>query len=396
MRNVYMDNNATTPIHPEVQEAIKQALPIYGNASSHHAFGEEARERVEDARAKLAQLINADPSEIIFTSCGSESNNLVLKGVTCEYVACKPKDAPGGRHLITSQIEHPSVKNTSNCLEQRGFKVTWLPVDEYGLVDPEDLKKAITRQTVLVSIMLGNNEIGTLEPVQELCAIAREHGVYFHTDAVQALGKVKVDVKELGVDFLSLSGHKLYAPKGIGALYLKKGRMICPLFHGGHQEGGLRVGTENTLGIIALGKAAELAQSDMGREVPQIQALRDRLKKGIAERVPDVKFNGHPDKVLPGTLNVSFLYVEGESILLRLSGQGIAVSTGSACSSGTLDPSHVLLALGLSHEVAHGSIRFSLGRENTAADVDYVLDVLPGVIADLRKMSPLSRAKAAK
>jgi len=394
MRNVYLDNNATTPIHPEVQAAIREALPIYGNASSHHFFGQEARERVEDARVKLARLINADPAEIIFTSCGSESNNLVLKGVTCEYVACKPKDAPGGRHIVTSQIEHPSVKNTANCLEQRGFKITWLPVDPHGLVDPEDLKKAITRQTVLVTVMLGNNEIGTIEPIQELCAIARENGVFFHTDAVQALGKVKVDVKELGVDFLSLSGHKLYAPKGIGALYLKKGRMICPLFHGGHQEGGLRVGTENTLGIIALGKAAEVARRDMGQEAPRIWALREKLRKGIEKLIPDVRFNGHPEKVLPGTLNVSFLYVEGESILLRLSGKGIAVSTGSACSSGSLDPSHVLLALGLKHEEAHGSIRFSLGRENSEADVDYVLDVLPGVIADLRKMSPLSRARA--
>lgn len=394
MRNVYLDNNATTPIHPEVQEAIKEALPIYGNASSQHAFGQEARELVEASRVKLARLINADPAEIIFTSCGSESNNLVLKGVTCEYMACKPKDAPGGRHLITSQIEHPSVKSTAYCLEQRGFKITWLPVDSFGLVDPEDLKKAITRQTVLIAIMLGNNEIGTIEPVQELCAIAREHGVFFHTDAVQCLGKIKVDVKELGVDFLSLSGHKLYAPKGIGALYMKKGRMICPLFHGGHQEGGLRVGTENTLGIIALGKAAELAQRDMGKEIPRIWALRERLRQGIEKRVPDVRFNGHPEKVLPGTLNVSFLYVEGESILLRLSGQGIAVSTGSACSSGSLEPSHVLLALGLKHEEAHGSIRFSLGRENTAADVDYVLEVLPGVIADLRQMSPLYRKRA--
>lgn len=394
MRKVYLDNNATTPIHPEVQEAIKAALPIFGNASSHHFFGQEARELVESSRAKLARLINADPSEIIFTSCGSESNNLVLKGVTCEYVACKPKDAPGGRHIITSQIEHPSVKNTAHCLEQRGFKITWLPVDKYGLVDPEDLKKAITRQTVLVTIMLGNNEIGTIEPIKELCAIAHEHGVFFHTDAVQALGKIPVDVKELGVDFLSLSGHKLYAPKGIGALYLKKGRMICPLFHGGHQEGGLRVGTENTLGIIALGKAAELAQRDMAQEVPRLFALREKLRKGIAERIPDVRFNGHPEKVLPGTLNVSFLYVEGESILLRLSGQGIAVSTGSACSSGSLEPSHVLLALGLKHEEAHGSIRFSLGRENTEAEVDYVLEVLPGVIADLRRMSPLARARA--
>ncbi|OGP61049.1 MAG: cysteine desulfurase NifS [Deltaproteobacteria bacterium RBG_13_61_14] len=394
MRNVYLDNNATTPIHPEVQEAIKEALPIYGNASSHHSFGQEARERVEDARVKLARLINADPSEIIFTSCGSESNNLVLKGVTCEYVPCKPKDAPGGRHIVTSQIEHPSVKNTANCLEQRGFKITWLPVDPRGLVDPEDLKKAITRQTVLVTVMLGNNEIGTIEPIQELCAIAREHGVFFHTDAVQALGKVQVDVKELEVDFLSLSGHKLYAPKGIGALYMKKGRMICPLFHGGHQEGGLRVGTENTLGIIALGKAAEVARRDMGQEAPRIWALREKLRQGIEKLIPDVRFNGHPEKVLPGTLNVSFLYVEGESILLRLSGKGIAVSTGSACSSGSLEPSHVLLALGLIHEEAHGSIRFSLGRENTEQDVDYVLEVLPGVIADLRKMSPLSRARA--
>ncbi len=393
MRRVYLDNNATTPLHPEVKAAIRESLDLFGNASSAHFFGQEAREKVEEARASIASLVNAEPEEIIFTSCGSESNNLVIKGTTCEEMPCKLPDAPGGRHIITSQIEHPSVRMTLQCLEAQGYRVTWLPVDRYGLVDPDDVRKAVTRQTVLITIMLANNEIGTIEPVREIVQIGRERGIPVHTDAVQALGKIDVDAKELGVDYMSFSGHKLYAPKGIGALYLRKGLHLCPLLHGGHQEGGLRGGTENTLGILAFGKAAELAGRDMKNEAEKIRSQRDRLKKGIEDSIEDIIINGHPEKTLPGTLNVSFKYIEGESILLRLSGAGIAISTGSACSTGSMEPSHVLTAIGIPPEDAHGSIRFSLGRENTDEDIDYVLGVLPKTIADLRDMSPLYNAK---
>lgn len=393
MRKVYLDNNATTPLHPEVKQAIMDSLDLFGNASSAHFFGQEARDRVEAARAGIAALINADPEEIIFTSCGSESNNLVIKGATCEEMPCKLPDAPGGRHVITSQIEHPSVRRTLQCLEAQRFKVTWLPVDGHGMVDPDDVRKALTRQTVLITVMLANNEIGTIEPIKEIAAIGRENGIPVHTDAVQAMGKIDIDARDLGVDYMSFSGHKLYAPKGIGVLYLRKGLNLCPLLHGGHQEGGLRGGTENTLGIIAFGKAAEVAGRDMKEEVPKIKKLRDRLGKGIRDGIGDIIVNGHPDRVLPGTLNVTFRYIEGESILMKLSGAGIAISTGSACSTGSMEPSHVLTSIGLAPEDSHGSIRFSLGRENTEEDIDYVLEVLPKAIGDLRAMSPLYNAR---
>ena len=389
MRKVYLDHNATTPLHPEVKKTIIDNLDLFGNASSAHFFGLEAREAIEKAREKLARLINAEPEEIIFTSCGSESNNLVIKGVTCQDIYCKPNSARPGRHIITSQIEHPSVMNPIKTLERQGFKVTWLPVDQYGVVDPDLVRKSITRQTVLITIMTANNEIGTIQPIQEIAEIAREHDIYFHTDAVQAVGKLEIDVKELGVDFLSLSGHKIYAPKGVAAVYIRKGVDVCPLLHGGHQERGLRGGTENTLGIIALGKACEVAMREREKWVEKIWSLRERLRKGILERIPEVIINGHPEKVLPNTLSVTFKYVEGESILLKLSARGIAVSTGSACSTGSLEPSHVLLAIGLPHELAHGTIRFSLGFENNEEDIDYTLEVLPKVIQELREMSPL-------
>ncbi len=389
MRKVYLDHNATTPLHPEVKKTIIDNLDLFGNASSAHFFGLEAREAIEKAREKLARLINAEPEEIIFTSCGSESNNLVIKGVTCQDIYCKPNSARPGRHIITSQIEHPSVMNSIKTLERQGFKVTWLPVDQYGVVDPDLVRKSITRQTVLITIMTANNEIGTIQPIQEIAEIAREHDIYFHTDAVQAVGKLEIDVKELGVDFLSLSGHKIYAPKGVAAVYIRKGVDVCPLLHGGHQERGLRGGTENTLGIIALGKACEVAMREREKWVEKIWSLRERLRKGILERIPEVIINGHPEKVLPNTLSVTFKYVEGESILLKLSARGIAVSTGSACSTGSLEPSHVLLAIGLPHELAHGTIRFSLGFENNEEDIDYTLEVLPKVIQELREMSPL-------
>jgi len=388
MRKVYLDNNATTPLHPEVKKVIVENLDLFGNASSVHFFGQESRKAVEDARKKVAALINATPEEIVFTSCGSESNNLVIKGVTCQDIYCKP-DAHTGKHIITSQIEHPSVMNPLRTLERQGFKVTWLPVDKYGLVDPDLVKKAITKQTVLITIMTANNEIGTIEPIAEIAKIAREHEVYFHTDAVQAVGKMKVDVKDLGVDFLSLSGHKLYAPKGVAAVYIRKGIFVCPSLQGGHQERGIRGGTENNLGIIALGKACEIAMKNLDAEVEKIWKLREKLRKGIEDRVPEIFINGHPERVMPNTLSVTFKYIEGESIALRLSAEGIAVSTGSACASGSLEPSHVLLAIGLPHEHAHGTIRFSLGIENTEEDIDYALEVVPRVVKELREMSPL-------
>ncbi len=389
MRKVYLDNNATTPLHPEVKKAITESLDLFGNASSIHSYGQEARKAIEDSRKKVAALLNALPEEIIFTSCGSESNNLVIKGVTCQDVYCKPNGSHPGKHIITSQIEHPSVIIPIRTLERQGFKVTWLPVDSFGLVDPDLVKKAITKQTVLITVMTANNEIGTIEPIAELARIAREREVYFHTDAVQGVGKMKIDVKELGVDFLSLSGHKLYAPKGVAALYIRKGVFVCPTLQGGHQERGLRGGTENNLGIVALGRACELAMQGREQEVAKIWKLREKLRMGILEKVPEVMINGDPEKVIPTTLSVTFKYIEGESILLRLNLEGIAVSTGSACASGSLEPSHVLLAIGLPHEHAHGTIRFSLGIENNEEDIDYALKVVPRVIQELREMSPL-------
>jgi len=389
MKEVYLDYNATTPIHPAVAQAITDSLNLFGNASSHHGFGQKVREEIESSRQVLAEFIGASPDELIFTSGGSESNNLVIKGVTCEGVICKPTNAKMGRHVITSQIEHPSIMNTAKCLESTGYRFTFVPVDSYGMVDPTEVEKAITRNTILISIMLGNNEVGTLQPIVEIGKIARERDIFFHTDAVQALSKVPIDVGQLGVDFLSLSGHKLYGPKGVGALYIRKGAHVCPLVHGGHQEQGRRGGTENTLGIIGLGKAIEVARQEMEEETTRIRALRDKLWEGISSSIDDVKLNGHLTERLPSTLNVSFKYVEGESILYRLAGLGIAVSTGSACSSGSLDPSHVLVAMGIPHEMAHGSIRFSLGLNNTDDDIDYVLEHLPRVIQDLRDMSPL-------
>jgi len=389
MRKVYLDNNATTPLHPEVKQAMIESMDLFGNASSIHYYGQEARKAVDEARKKVATLLNAGTEEIIFTSCGSESNNLVIKGVTCQDVYCKPDGAHPGKHIITSQIEHPSVMSPIRTLERQGFKITWLPVDQSGLVDPDLVKKAITKQTVLITVMAANNEIGTVEPIAEIAKTARENDVYFHTDAVQAVGKMKVDVKELGVDFLSFSGHKLYAPKGVAAVYIRKGVFVCPTLQGGHQERGLRGGTENNLGIIALGKACEVAMQNREKEVPKIWKLREKLRKGILGKIPEVMINGHPEKIIPNTLSVTFKYIEGESILLRLSAEGIAVSTGSACASGSLEPSHVLLAIGLPHEHAHGTIRFSLGIENNEEDIDYTLGVLPRVIQELREMSPL-------
>ena len=384
---VYLDNNATTPVDRRVYEAMSPYLfEKFGNPSTLYSIGAEARAAVEEARKKVADLVGAKPDEIVFTGCGSESDNMALKGVAFAHME-------RGKHIIVSSVEHHAVLNTAAYLEKIGFEVTYLPVDRYGMVDPDDLRQAIRTDTILVSVMLANNEIGTIQPIKELCLVSHERGVLFHTDAVQAAGKLRIDVEELGVDLLSLSAHKIYGPKGVGALYIRKGTKIYPLIHGGHQERGRRAGTENVAGIVGFGKAAEIALQEMEEEAVRIAGLRDRLEGGILERIEDVLINGHPEKRLPNTTNISFRYIEGEAIILKLASHGIFASTGSACSSDTLEPSHVLMAIGLSPEVGHGSVRFSLGKFNTADDVDRTLEVLPEVVSNLREMSPFWREK---
>lgn len=389
MRRVYFDHNATSPIHPDVKQVIVDNLEEYGNASSPYTIGRGVRKKIEAVRSHIRDFLGDSDGELVFTSGGSESNNLILKGLTCRGAVCRNPEARVGNHLIISQIEHPSVLETCHCLETMGYSVTALPVDQYGLVKPADLERAINPNTALVSIMAANNEIGTIQPLKDLAAIAHQRGTFFHTDAVQAVGKIPIDVKEMGIDFLSLSGHKLNAPKGIGGLYARSGIGLCPLIHGGHQEKSWRAGTENTLGILALGKAIELAQAHMAEEFERVSRLRDRLEKGLLAAVPEIMVNGHTTQRLPGTTNITFKYIEGESILFRLDAAGIAVSTGSACSTGSLEPSHVLRAIGLPHELCHGSIRFSLGFGNTEEDVDYALEVIPEIVAGLREISPL-------
>ncbi len=380
---VYLDYNATSPLDPEVRDAMDPYYQTkYGNASSIHSFGREARAAVDEAREKVAGLIGAGEEEIVFTSGGSEADNFAIKGMAYAH-------EHKGKHIITSSTEHQAILNTCEYLQGKGFHITYLPVDKYGLVDPENLKQAFTEETILVSIMLANNEIGTIQPIKELAKITRERKVYFHTDAVQAIGKIPVDVEKLGVDLLSLSGHKFYGPKGAGALYIKKGIKIDPLIHGGHHERQRRAGTENVPGIVGLGKTSESTSREMENRKGHLLHLRDKLEKGIGERIDDVKLNGHPQKRLPNTLNISFKFIEGESLIINLDLKGVAVSTGSACTSGSLKPSHVLLAMGVSPKIAQGSIRFSLGKENREEDIDYVLDVLPEIVDRLRKISPL-------
>ncbi len=392
MKNIYLDYNATTPIHPEVKKALVESFDLFGNPSSLHTPGRSANSRITEARENIAKLINADPEEIIFTAGGSESNNTVLKYIVCNPATGCEKSccSLGGRNqIITSVIEHPSITSVRDFIKSQGGTMELLDVDKYGKVDIEQLKEKISGKTALVSIMMANNEIGTIQNIREIAEIAKANGVLMHTDAVQALGKLHIDVKSLGVDYMSLSGHKIYAPKGIGVLYVRKGAPYCPFIHGGHQEDGRRAGTLNNMGIIGFGKAAEVALRDIDSEYKKLKFLRDKLKNGIIENIPDVKINGHPDDCLPNTLNVSFQGAEGESILLYLDLDGIAVSTGSACSSDSLEPSTVLLATGLGPELAHGSIRFSLGRENTEEEIDYVLEKLPQVIERIRKMSTI-------
>lgn len=383
---IYMDNAATTATRPEVVEAM---LPYftehYGNPSSIHGVGRDARHAVEKARKQVAAALGAEPREIYFTAGGSESDNWAIR---CAAKALEKK----GKHIITSKIEHHAVLHTCEYMEKQGYEVTYLPVDEFGRVSVEEVRNAIRPDTVLITIMAANNEIGTLQPIREIGKIAHEAGVLFHTDAVQAVGAVPIDVNDWNVDMLSLSAHKFHGPKGIGALYIRKGVKISNLIFGGAQERGLRAGTENLPGIVGLGRAIELAVQELPEYTQKMTFLRDKLIDGILASVPDTRLNGHRTERLPGNVNVSVRYVEGEGLLMRLDLAGIEASSGSACTSGSLDPSHVLLAIGLPHEIAHGSLRLSLGTENTEADVDYVLETLPRVVETLRAMSPLNPA----
>lgn len=372
-KKIYLDHNATTPLHPEVKKTMQKALDIYGNPSSLYLFGRQARQLVETARQQVATFIGAQADEIIFTGSGTEANNTVLSTVNNE--------------IITTSIEHPAILEPAKFLEKKGIKVKYLDVDQYGKINIEQLKNLISKKTDMISVIMVNNEIGTIQDIKAISNIAHQHGALMHTDAIQAVGKIPVSVKDLGVDLLTMSAHKMYGPKGIGALYVKNGIPFSRFILGGHQEKNRRAGTENTLGIIGFGKAATVRAKEMDKEHERLLALKNMLKNGIEKTIPNVKFNGHPTDCVAGTLNVSFAGAEGESILLYLDLEGIAVSTGSACASGSLDPSHVLLATGASAEYAHGSIRISLGRENTRDDIEYVLDVLPRVIKKIRDMS---------
>lgn len=382
-QRIYLDHAATTYTKPEVlEEMLPYFTKAYGNPSSVHSFGREARRALDKARKRTAEALKADPVEIYFTSGGSEADNWAIKGVA---LANKNK----GDHIITTSIEHPAVLDTCRYLEKEGFKVTYLPVDQYGMVSVKDVEKAITDKTILISVMMANNEIGTIQPIKEIGQIAKEHKVYFHTDAVQAIGSIPIDVNHLNVDLLSLSAHKFYGPNGVGALYIRKGVKIGPYIHGGAQERNKRAGTENLAGIIGLGKAIELAVENMEKNNKKLIGMRDRLIKEIMSKVEYTRLNGHPEKRLPGNVNLSFEFIEGEALLLSLDLKGIAGSSGSACTSGSLDPSHVLLAIGLSHEIAHGSLRLTLGDDNTDQEIDYVIEVLPEIVNRLREMSPL-------
>ncbi|RPJ07511.1 MAG: aminotransferase class V-fold PLP-dependent enzyme [Spirochaetaceae bacterium] len=385
-KSVYMDYNATTPLHPAVKEEMVRSFDLFANASSMHEPGRSARNRVEHVRQQVAAYIGAQPDEIVFTGGGSESNNTVIKMFTCP--GCDEHCVHNDRNeIITSAIEHPSVIEAVEYMESMGKKVHFLPVDSTGKISTNAMKKVISERTGLVTVMLANNEIGTLQDVRAIADLAHASGALVHTDAVQAVGRIPVNVDELGVDYLSFSGHKFYAPKGIGVLYSRRTKPFCRFLHGGHQQAGRRAGTTNTLCIIGMGKALEMVVKESEKTNARVKTLRDRLASGLADLVPDIHVNGNLDSGLSNTLNVSFIGAEGEAILLYLDMEGIAVSTGSACSSGSLEPSHVLLATGVGPELAHGSIRFSLGRESTDEDVDYVLEKLPPIMQRVRKMS---------
>jgi len=384
MSRVYLDNNATTPVAPEVADAMVGYLrEDFGNASSVHWYGQRARDAVEQAREQVARLIGAHPSEIIFTSGGTESDNMSLFGVVG---AARAKAS--AKHVITTAIEHPAVLYAARELESRGVGMTYVTTGPGAVIDADDVARAIRPETVLITVMLANNEVGTLQPVAEVGRVIREHGITLHTDAVQAVGKVPLDVNSLGVDLLSLSAHKLYGPKGVGALYVRKGTHLEPLMHGGHHERDRRPGTENVPGIVGLGKAAELAAERLEQDTQHIAALRDRLQAGIVERIAGVSINGEATRRQPNTLNVSFEGLKGESLVMALDLEGVACSTGSACSSGSTEPSHVLSAMGLSREAARSSLRLSLGRYNTGVDVDVALEAIVRVVARLRALSP--------
>lgn len=383
----YFDHAATTATKEEV---LKEMLPYftlnYGNASSIYSIGRKSKKAVEESRHKVAYAIGAEAKEIYFTSCGSESDNLAIKGVA---FANKEK----GNHIITTKIEHPAVLHTCQHLEREGFRVTYLNVDSEGLINLKELEEAITTQTILISVMFANNEIGTIQPIKEIGEIAKKHNIYFHTDAVQAIGNVRINVNELNIDLLSMSAHKFYGPKGMGALYVRSGVKFEKIQDGGHQERNMRAGTENVAGIVGLGKAIELAYENFDEYNKKLTNLRDYYFSQVEEKIPDIKINGHRTKRLPGNANISFKFIEGESLLLYLDARGICASSGSACTSGSLDPSHVLLAIGLPHEIAHGSLRVTFGDDNSKDDVDFLVDTLVEVVAKLRKMSPLYEEK---
>lgn len=386
MRRIYLDHSATTPVRQEVADImVEHMVNKFGNPSSVHSFGREARQSLEKARKQVSESINASPEEIFFTSGGTESDNMAIIGAAF-------RNADKGKHIITSSVEHHAVLHACEHLEKIGFDLTVLPVDEYGIIRMEDLRQAIREDTILITIMHANNEVGSIQPIEEIGRLAREKGILFHTDAVQSLCKIPVDVKAMNVDLLTGSGHKIYGPKGIGFLYIRKGVKLEPLAFGGAQERKVRPGTENLPGIVGLGLAVELAGQEMASEMPRLAALRDKLIKGLQERIPNVRLNGHPTQRVPTNVNMSFEFVEGESLLLSLDMKGIAASSGSACTSGSLDPSHVLLAMGICKEVAHGSVRMTLGKDNTEEDIDYVLEVFPEIVQRLRDMSPLYQA----
>ena len=385
VKKIYLDHNATTPVHPEV---VKAMLPYFGerfgNPSSVHSFGQEARHALDEARGAVAAAIGARPDEIVFTSGGTEADNIAVTGVANAL-------AGKGRHIITSTIEHHAVLSTCRHLAGAGFELTEVPCDGDGVVDPQSVREAVRKDTVLITIMHANNETGSIQPIREIGKIALERGIVFHTDAVQSLGKLPLDVNALGANLMSVSSHKIYGPKGVGALYVKRGTPLVPINFGGHHERKRRAGTENVSGIIGFAKAVELATNDLETAQARVLGLRQKLEKGVMSAIPHVRLNGHPTLRLPSTASICFEFIEGESLVLSLDMEGIAVSSGSACTSGSSEPSHVLLAMGVPPAIAQGSVRFSLGIENTESGVDYVLEVLPGIVERLRAMSPLYR-----
>jgi cysteine desulfurase len=386
---IYLDHLSGTPLHPKVKEAmIAHINTVFGNPVSDHRIGQQAAQALEKARSQVAALINADPKEIVFESGGTESVNHAIKGVA---IGLREK----GRHIITTNIEHKSVLNSLRTLRLLDYQVTSLDVDRYGLVDPAQVEKAITPDTILISIMLANNEIGTIEPIADIAKIAQKHKVVFHTDAVAAVGVIPVDVKELGVDLLSLAANQFYGPPGVGALYIKRGTPVWPLLDGGMQENKRRAGTENLIGIVGMGVAAEMARLEMPERLPRLRALRDRLKEGLLAQIPEIIINGHPTQNLPHLLSVAIKYVEGESLMLMLDEEGIAVATRSACASGSLRASHVLIATGLDFATAQGTLLFSVGRDTTETDIDRVIETLPPIVQTLREMSPLYKKEQA-